>query len=150
MKYGPQTMYQCAVFAVLGCLLGCGGESATLARPVQKVRGTITVKGKAEPDVIVTMHPVGGEAAARGFVISRGQTDATGAFQITTYDTNDGAPIGQYKLAFSWKGPTSGKTEEEQDMLKEKLASKYLKPDTSEVQVEVKEGDNQLPSIDLR
>lgn len=150
MRNVSQTIYRCASLVMLGCFIGCGGELTTIARPVQKVTGTITVKGKAEPDVIVTMHPVGGDAAIPGFVVSRGRTDASGAFQITTYDTNDGAPIGKYKLAFSWKGPTAGKTEDEQDLLKEKLAGKYLQPGTSEVEAEVKEGDNQLPTIDLR
>lgn len=83
MRNVSQTIYRCASLVMLGCFIGCGGELTTIARPVQKVTGTITVKGKAEPDVIVTMHPVGGDAAIPGFVVSRGRTDASGAFQIS-------------------------------------------------------------------
>ncbi len=80
-----------AGFAV--ALIGCGGDGTRKTYPVT---GTLTIDGKpADAGVLVYLHPQY-EEQDRMPIHPKGETDATGAFQITTYSTSDGAPEGAY------------------------------------------------------
>ncbi|MEZ6057260.1 MAG: hypothetical protein R3C01_11205 [Planctomycetaceae bacterium] len=78
----------CSLLAV-----GCGGAPE---RPsVAKVTGTITRGGTPVAHADVVFHPQGtgdiGKAAS-------GKTDATGKFELSTFDANDGAVVGKHKV----------------------------------------------------
>ncbi|MCI0462253.1 MAG: carboxypeptidase-like regulatory domain-containing protein [Gemmataceae bacterium] len=78
-----------ATLAVALLLLasGCGGK-----KPV-KVSGVVTLDGKPLPNATVSFNPAeaGGQSA-------NGRTDSSGAYQLTTYNTGDGALPGDYKV----------------------------------------------------
>lgn len=79
--------------------VGCGsGESRT---PVYTVSGKLTDGSKPLANAQVVFHPVDGATDAPK---PRGKTDANGEFKLTTYDGNDGAPAGQYRVSVEqWK-----------------------------------------------
>jgi hypothetical protein len=80
-----------AGFAV--ALAGCGGDGTRKTYPVT---GTLTIDGKpADPGVLVYLHPQY-EEQDKFPIHPKGETAAAGAFQITTYNANDGAPEGPY------------------------------------------------------
>lgn len=91
-------------FATFLCVLplfsvGCGsGETRT---PTYAVTGKLTDGSKPLANAQVVFHPVGGASDAPK---PRGKTDANGEFKLTTYDGDDGAPAGQYRVSVEqWK-----------------------------------------------
>ncbi|MDA1017506.1 MAG: hypothetical protein O3A00_23995 [Planctomycetota bacterium] len=74
-------------------LMGCG---ETAERPaLEPVSGKVTVKGKAVEGALVSFWAEGAARAASG------TTDAEGKFQLTTFDTGDGAVLGEHTVTIS-------------------------------------------------
>lgn len=74
-------------------LVGCGGDSG---RPdLEPVRGTVTFKGSPVEGATVTFF---NEKSPRS---AQGRTDSSGKFQLTTFDTNDGAVVGEHVVTIS-------------------------------------------------
>lgn len=130
-------------------LAGCKEPEPDWVTPVHPVKGKLTVAGAPQPDVVIIFHPVD-KAAVGTQVLPRAKTDDQGNFQVTTFESFDGAPEGKYRLAFSWQGPLAGLSEEEQDLLKERLKAKYLKAETAGFEVTIEATDNELAPIDLQ
>jgi hypothetical protein len=133
-------------------LLGCGSEeTAPWAREVQPASGKVLLAGKALPDIAITFHPLDETAASQSGVnvLSRAKTASDGSFAVSTYEANDGLPVGEYRLSFSYLGPLTGLSEDQIDRLRERLNRKYLKPQTSGVTVAIVAGNNDIPLIDL-
>lgn len=83
-----------AVLAVTGTSCGDGRP------PCYPVRGTVTVDGKPVPNVMVILYPA---APVPGHEVNPyAETDATGAFEVSSYSQRDGAPAGEYVVAFDW------------------------------------------------
>lgn len=80
---------------VLGlCLcIGCGRKTGV--EGLVKVSGTVNFQGNPVEGATVMFAPDGGGRAASG------RTDATGKFQLTTLNPNDGALPGKYKVSVS-------------------------------------------------
>jgi hypothetical protein len=70
---------------------GCAKKDTRPARV--PVSGTVLHKGQPVAQATVIFEPVGNTPAAAG------ETDAAGRFQLTTFDTGDGAVPGEYKVA---------------------------------------------------
>lgn len=82
-----------AVSLVAVALAGCGDDGTRKTYPVG---GTVTIDGKpADAGVMVLLHPQFTETD-RYPIHPKGETDAAGAFKITTYNAGDGAPEGAY------------------------------------------------------
>ena len=82
----------------LGTLLmpSCG-KSQRVCYPV---RGRVLVNGKPVKDLVVVFNP---KVEEKERLAPNAQTDENGEFQLSTYDTNDGAPDGDYQVFFTWK-----------------------------------------------
>lgn len=83
-----------ALIAVAVLLVGCSQENANFA----PVSGTVTVKGKPQPNLIVSFLPVTqGEEAG---IASSGLTDEQGHFTLKTTgeDGIEGAMIGPHQV----------------------------------------------------
>lgn len=97
-----------AVAAALLFLTSCGGDRDL--RKTYPVTGTVTVDGTPAPaGVVVSLHPQFTETD-RLPIHPRGATDDAGRFKITTYNTDDGAPEGEYVVTVEWlqrSGPMS-------------------------------------------
>lgn len=76
-------------------LTSCNGDGTRKTYPVT---GTLTIDGKpADAGVLVYLHPQFTETDKYP-IHPKGETDAAGTFQITTYNTADGAPEGAYLM----------------------------------------------------
>lgn len=125
-------------------LVGCGGGGEERL-PVHPVQGQILLQGKPLANALVAFHPKSATGAAK--FSARGQTDEQGTFRVTTYDTNDGAPAGEYAVTVQYyellnKG---GSFEPGPNV----LAYKLSKPDTTDITVKVAEGANELKPIEV-
>jgi len=80
------------VIAIAPVLAGGCGPKDTRVRRVP-VSGTVLYKGEFVADAEVVFDSGGNTPAAAG------KTGATGRFRLTTFDTNDGAVPGEYKVA---------------------------------------------------
>jgi hypothetical protein len=120
--------------------VGCeGGERRT---PTYTVSGKLTDGTKPVAHAQVVFHPLNGAADAPK---PRGRTDANGEFKLTTYDGNDGAPAGQYKVSVElWKttsadaGPSNH------------LPAKFADPEKSGLTATVNAGPTKLQPFVLK
>ena len=81
-------------------LAGCSGSNSL--RKTYPVAGTINIDGApAEPGVLVLLHPQFTEQDKYP-IHPRGATTEAGAFKITTYNADDGAPEGEYVATVEW------------------------------------------------
>lgn len=80
---------------VVGCVIlvsGCGGSTTAGRKPVFAASGSVKLNGAPLADAVVTFAPTGGQPTAFG------TTDEEGNFSLTTYDFQDGAAAGPYKV----------------------------------------------------
>jgi hypothetical protein len=79
------------MFLAVAAPSGCGKKDNRMARV--PVTGTVLRMGQPVAGASVIFEPVGDTPAATG------DTDASGRFQLTTFDKGDGAVPGEYKVA---------------------------------------------------
>lgn len=87
-----------ACLCVAGCLIvfsGCGGDGRPRLIPTE---GIVTLDGQPLDGAIVAFQLVVDEKSDYQRP-SSGVTDASGKFQLKTYEPGDGAPVGKYKVA---------------------------------------------------
>jgi hypothetical protein len=82
-----------AACLALAAAAGCAGRHT----PVP-VRGVVTLGGKPVEGATVTFYLEGGDAEGRP---ATGQTDADGAFRLSTMGDNDGALPGTYRVVIA-------------------------------------------------
>jgi hypothetical protein len=86
-----------------GGLSGCGGGEQPFRKPTRRVVGVVTVDGAAPTSPVqIQCHPVNGVDAAHP-TVSASLTGDGGQFEISTYETGDGVPAGDYALTFEWR-----------------------------------------------
>lgn len=98
------------------------------------VRGVITCQGKPVDGATITLVPVGDMAPARG------KTDATGRFSLSTFQPDDGAVPGRYRVTVSRDAAATTPGGPAVD----RIPAKYGNPDTSGLEIEVKSGSNEI------
>jgi hypothetical protein len=142
-------LFYVAVAAVT--LAGCGQQYTKQAhfevRAVHPVEGQVNWNGEPFPGATVTFHPQGWKVDP-GTREPSGDTGADGRFKLTTYQDGDGAPEGPYvvtvlyrKVVFPRDGNAYGPN---------LLPKEYESPETSGLKVEVVQGANVVPPLDLR
>ncbi len=132
---------------LLVSLAGCGSSQSGDRVPVFPASGKLTYDGRPLTGAFVVLHPKGavsGPAAPR----PHAQAAADGSFTLTSYESNDGAPAGDYTLTVELRSlvkhggdVTAGPNT---------LPAKYSRSDTSPVAIQIAEGTNTLPDIQLR
>jgi len=125
-----------AVVAV--CCSSCG--KADNRKPTFVVSGKVLDGTKPLANVAVVFHPVGEDGPK-----PRGKTDAEGAFSLTTYDTADGAPAGEYRVTLElW---LAGRPDEGPS---NRLPAKLAKPESSGFQTTISTSPNDLTPFNVR
>jgi len=136
-----------ATVAVAGC--GRSGVPAGPPRsPTVAAAGVLTVRGQPVAGATVVMHHAEGRASAIG------TTDAEGRFTLTTYQKDDGAPAGQYRVTVA-KNDT---TEVEPGVLaplsaeptRPTIPPSYGNPETSGLTCEIPPDGNTEIRVDLK
>lgn len=132
--------------AVLALALTCGCESAPNRVPVYPAGGTFTHNGKAAAGAIVILHPVDPAAAP---VKPRGKVGPDGTFRLTTYETGDGAPAGEYAVTAYWpKPPAPGQPDNDDGP--DLFNGRHLRPETPVARITVAAGPTTLAPIDVK
>ena len=133
-----------ALLVLLPALLaGCGNGR----KACHRVTGELYVDGKPAPDAFVYLHAVNAaddSKAVRPF----GQADENGVFALSTYESGDGAPAGDYVVTFSWP-ERSGLLKDNFDGA-DRLKKKYYDPKTSQYRLTVEKKENQVPRYELK
>src|SRR5262249_3428590 len=78
---------------------------------------------------------------------SHGFARADGSFELSTNKPGDGAPAGRYRVSIVWS-----RTDPDDNRSRgpDLLRGRYARPEKSGLQVEVKEGPNQLAPFELQ
>jgi BON domain/Prokaryotic lipoprotein-attachment site len=130
---------------VLLVLAGCGRSGPPRAA-TNPTTGSITYQGQSIGGAFLALHPKAGSAADVPTATALVQPD--GKFAVTTYDTGDGVPEGDYVVTVQWRKATkSGGDFVPGPNL---LPAKYSRPESSDVIVHVATGTNELPPIVLK
>ena len=114
------------------------------------VEGKLLIDGEPAKDATVFFHPTFLIPRASSQLIPHATVDEDGSFHLTTYEANDGAPAGKYRVTVSWKGPLDGIPGEAEDRLPERLPKKYQNSRMTDLKVEVVEGSNVLETWTLK
>ncbi len=126
---------------ILACLCsaGCGKDWRTDTHPAS---GRISINGQTPVGAIVQLIPTSAPVDERN---SRpwGLVKEDGTFALGTYETEGGAPVGQYAVTITWPDDPSVPS------LNDRLAHRYSRPEQSKWKVTIKEGGNELPPIEL-
>jgi hypothetical protein len=126
--------------AILMLLVAPGCSKGPDRIPVYPTEGQVLWEGQPLAGALVVLHPKG-SPDGKG-VPARAQTDKEGRFRISTYDTADGAPAGEYAVTVQYypleqhgesyiAGPNI-------------VPPKYADPKATELAVRVVEGTNTL------
>jgi hypothetical protein len=135
--------------------VGCGesgGGNATPkleVKPTVAARGVVKFKGQPLKDASVTFLPLDGKTVA-----ARGKTDGVGSFVLTTYAKEDGAPVGKYKVLVAVstvKEVEPGVLDAEPEGgFKSPIPAMYSDPSKTDILMEVKAGDKNDFTIELK
>ena len=108
------------------------------------VSGAVTLDGKPLAGATVSFHRYV-EDTKRWANVADGLTDATGAFQLSTYARSDGCPAGEFAVtvAFTGRGYYDGEAAD-----RPRLPDRYAAAAKTPLKVTVKEGPNDI-NIDL-
>ncbi len=140
---------------------GCDDRPTSGPVPVHPVSGFVTYKNKPLSGALVAFHASGGSNAPKtGEAPSittapnpTGMTDQDGKFKLHSFVGDDGAPIGDYTITVSL-----ARTSETRDVMVKatttalvvSIPAKYADPAQSSLTATVKEGPNEIPTIELR
>lgn len=134
---------------VIATASGCGGrEYETIS--THPVTGRLTVNGVPAAGAIVRLYPETPQAGAKHPLLPSGRVDQQGTYQLTTYENDDGAPVGDYTVAIEWpdpdwRPPGGGIPPPPPD----RLQARFSDPEQSAIEVSVTEGENRLEPIVL-
>ncbi|MDB5339417.1 MAG: hypothetical protein JWN70_5036 [Planctomycetaceae bacterium] len=135
-------------FAVAALLLaavpGCGAGKPAWEQ-VFPATGTLTYNGKPIEGAEVVLLPKDDEVPDR--VRPSARTDASGRFELSTYDIADGAPEGDYDVAVTWRPLI--KHSEGSSPGPNRLPARYASPTTSKLTVHVNSEDTDLKILAL-
>jgi hypothetical protein len=120
--------------------VGCEKREARL--PTFKVSGKVVQKGKAVPNATVIFHA---NRTEEGFIKPRAITKPDGTFELTTYESGDGAPTGTYEVSIEqW---LRAKPEESPE---NRLPPSLSNPTTSGLKATVADAVNDLSPFELK
>jgi hypothetical protein len=134
-----------------GLAAGCGDgkdPAAVEKLPTVPARGVVKYKKEPVKDASVSFQSLDGKVA------SRGRTDGAGSFVLSTYGQEDGAPPGKYKVVVAAGGPREVEpgvlAPEPPGGFKSPIPTKYASAQTTDILVEVKQGEPNDFTIELK
>ena len=142
MKPTGRRLLVVLVFTAL-CMASCSKDDGR--KPTYSVSGKVLLPdGKPAQHATVVFHPT--EETGPDVVKPRGKVAADGSFKLTTYDGNDGAPAGEYRVTVElWLA--SGRSDEGPS---NRLPQKYANPQQSGLTAKVSAGSTELNAFRLK
>lgn len=126
-----------------GSLAGCDAQPGKVT--THPVHGQILYDGKAAAGVRVFLLPTSAPAPPEVPMNPHGVTGSDGRFALSTYIEGDGAAEGAYQIILFWPPETKEGEEESRD---DRLFGWYSAVQ-SKMTIEVKPGDNAVPTLNL-
>jgi len=134
---------------------GCSKKAERPRVPTTTAAGQVLLDGKPLAGALVILHPQGAEKVeAPGAKepipapSARGVSQPDGRFTLSTYDTGDGAPVGEYAVTVVHR--PAQKNGESFEPGPNVLPPRYASAKTSGLRVKISEGENELPPIALK
>jgi hypothetical protein len=123
---------------------GCG-DAGPERVPVFPAEGKVIWNGQPVAGAFIVFHPT---SVTPDALSARAQTDKDGQFKLSTYDTGDGAPVGEYTATVEWRKviKDGGDYKPGPNV----LPPKYSQPTTSDLKVKIAEGPNVLQTFTLK
>jgi len=131
-----------AVGATLGLLAGCSSSDSVKLFPVE---GELKLNGQPLAGAQVVFHP---QVGAVNVPPARAQTDASGRFKLTTFQTEDGAPAGTYSVTVEFFPLL--RQHDEFVAGRNILPPKYASPATTDLRIDVAKGPNKLTALEIK
>jgi hypothetical protein len=125
-------------------MLGSGCAKDNGRKPVYPVTGHVFLDGKPMPRAFLVFHPIGEGADAPR---PTGHAEDDGSFTLSTYDSGDGAPAGEYTVTVEWRRLA---TKDDEGPPPNLLHARYGKPSTSGLHASIAEGENDLRPFQLK
>jgi hypothetical protein len=141
-----------ASLAVAG-LSSCGGANDPKLNPT---RGKVLYRGSPPAGALVVFHPADDQSVTA--VRPSAEVADDGTFELTTHKPRDGAPAGRYVVTLVWeKAPRAAADPKKLTGMgggeakggTNRLPPRYARPDSSPVRREVREGPNDLETIQI-
>jgi hypothetical protein len=123
------------------------GNSAHL--PVFPAEGKVVFEGQPLASATICLHPTGGKDIH--FPRPRAVSGGDGSFIVGTYGTEDGAPVGEFKVTVQCFRQLH-KVENESEgapLPRNVLPARLANPETSRLTVRIQEGENHIPTLVL-
>ena len=144
-RYSVLSTQYCVVLSVSLSLLlpGCGGKTGPKCHPVA---GKVVYQNQPLAEVMVVFHPM--STPSEKFPQPIGTTTADGRFAMTTFQSGDGAPEGEYAVTIELREPRQIGEEVVRDGLN-LLPPKYANPKETPLRHKVIPGKNEVPEIKI-
>ncbi len=129
---------------------GCSKGKDPNRLPVFPASGHLSIQGQVPAGAFVVLHPKNGAATdPKGDVVCpRATVKPDGSFVLGSYDSADGAPLGEYSLTVEWRRIV--KSPDGSPVLGPNVVPpKYGRPESSPVSVRIAEQSNEIAPITL-
>lgn len=138
-------MYRLVAILFLAVFLSVVGCERSTRQPTYPVKGKVHVNGKPAQDLFIYLHPMdqNNPNAVRPFA----QTNENGEFELNSYVTGDGAPVGEFIVTFDW--PMKSGTFKNRFEGPDQLRGKYKQPDKSKFRINITKQGQLLETFEL-
>jgi hypothetical protein len=143
------------LWAMIPAVLVSGCSDDRSKPPMAKVTGKVVYKGKPVNNGSVIFTPVAGKGGETG-QNATGQLESDGSFTLTTFNTGDGAILGQHVVTVEARGDDLNKLNQPKAdgtiayvLPKPTIPAKYTSPSTSPLRFTVEKTDNNF-EIELK
>ena len=125
--------------AAMSLICSSCGKQDTGRVQVYPVHGKVLLEGKPVPHAFLVFHPV--DTSSREPIHPRAQSKPDGTFAPSSYDSEDGAPAGDYVVTVERHRPP---TNDDPNQGPNLLPGRYASVKTSKLKVRVVAGSNEL------
>ncbi|WP_437187735.1 hypothetical protein SH668x_001142 [Planctomicrobium sp. SH668] len=139
---GVLPLLGCLAFAL--CCQSCG-KAPDPWEKTHPVKGKVTFKGKPLAGANLSFIPL---ESYPDSVRPLAYSDEAGNFELQTYGVKDGAPVGKYKVVAIHYPHTV--VNGQPKVGGNDLPRKYSSKDTTDLEITVQEGENDLPALELK
>ena len=131
-----------AVLSLVLLAASCGARPGHV--PVYVARGQVLFLGRPTPHAFIALHPL--DPKDKDVPHPTAYTDAAGRFDLSTYASGDGAPVGDYAVTIVWwvSAPVKDAQEGDDAPTLNRLPSRYSDAKTTNLRAQIGAGVNEL------